>query len=87
MSVHPCPRRRPRRSRGPIRRRSAPATGSCSSGQLGLDPDGALVAGGIEAEARQALSNVAAVLADCGAEWADVAKVAIFLTDLGEFPP
>lgn len=56
------------------------------SGQLGLDADGALVAGGTEAEAGQALANVAAVLSDCGASWADVAKVAIFLTDMGEFP-
>lgn len=56
------------------------------SGQLGLDADGALVAGGTEAEAGQALANVAAVLGDCGASWADVAKVAIFLTDLGQFP-
>jgi 2-iminobutanoate/2-iminopropanoate deaminase len=56
------------------------------SGQLGLGADGALVEGGTEAEAGQALANVAAVLGDCGASWADVAKVAIFLTDLGQFP-
>ena len=56
------------------------------SGQLGLGPDGGLVAGGTETQARQALANVAAVLGDCGASWGDVAKVAIFLTDLSEFP-
>jgi 2-iminobutanoate/2-iminopropanoate deaminase len=55
------------------------------SGQLGLGPDGRLVSGGAEPEAAQALANVAAVLGDCGATWADVAKVGIFLTDLGQF--
>ena len=49
------------------------------SGQLGLGADGALVAGGTEAEAGQALTNIAAVLGDCGATWRDVAKVTIFL--------
>ena len=56
------------------------------SGQLGLGADGALVAGGTEAEAGQALTNIAAVLGDCGASWADVAKVAIFLIELADFP-
>ena len=56
------------------------------AGQVGLDPaTGALVEGGAEAEARQVLANVTAVLTDCGAEWTDVAKVGIFLTDLGNF--
>jgi len=55
------------------------------SGQLGLGPDGRLVPGGAGPEARQVLANVAAVLGDCGASWADVAKVGIFLTDLGQF--
>ncbi len=57
------------------------------AGQLGLDPaSGALVAGGAEAEARQALANVAAILGDAGATWTDVAKVTIYLTDLTVFP-
>lgn len=56
------------------------------SGQLGLGGNGALVDGGTEAEARQTLANIAAVLGDCGASWGDVAKVAIFLTDLSQFP-
>jgi 2-iminobutanoate/2-iminopropanoate deaminase len=56
------------------------------AGQLGLDPaTGSLVDGGVEAEARQALANVGAVLSDCQAEWSDVAKVGVFLTDLGNF--
>lgn len=57
------------------------------AGQIGVDPaTGELVAGGVEAEARQALANLRAVLADCAVVWSDVAKVGIFLTDLGNFP-
>jgi 2-iminobutanoate/2-iminopropanoate deaminase len=55
------------------------------AGQVGFGPDGKLVEGGIEAETRQVLTNIDAVLADCGATWADVAKATIFLTDLGNF--
>jgi 2-iminobutanoate/2-iminopropanoate deaminase len=57
------------------------------AGQVGIDPaTGKLVPGGTEAEARQVLANVGAVLADCAATWADVAKVTIFLVDMTEFP-
>jgi 2-iminobutanoate/2-iminopropanoate deaminase len=56
------------------------------SGQLGLAADGVLVEGGVEAQAEQALANVGAVLADCGATWADVVRVALFLTDLSAMP-
>ena len=56
------------------------------AGQIGFDPaSGTLVDGGVEAEAAQALANVGAVLSDCNASWSDVAKVGIFLTDLGNF--
>ena len=57
------------------------------AGQIGIDPaTGSLAGGGTEAEARQVLANVTAVLGDCGAGWADVAKVTIFLVDMAEFP-
>jgi 2-iminobutanoate/2-iminopropanoate deaminase len=56
------------------------------AGQVGLDPaSGKMVDGGVEAQARQVLANVAAVLADCGASLADVAKATVFVTDIGEF--
>jgi 2-iminobutanoate/2-iminopropanoate deaminase len=51
---------------------------------VGLDADGRL-AEGVEAQTRQVLANIAAVLADCGTDWGHVAKVGIFLTDLGSF--
>jgi 2-iminobutanoate/2-iminopropanoate deaminase len=55
------------------------------SGQLGLDPATGKLVDGVEAQARQALANVAAVLGDCGASLSDVAKSLVFVTDLGDF--
>jgi 2-iminobutanoate/2-iminopropanoate deaminase len=55
------------------------------SGQLGLDPASGTLADGVDAQARQALANVAAVLRDCGAGLTDVAKSLVFVTDLGDF--
>jgi 2-iminobutanoate/2-iminopropanoate deaminase len=57
------------------------------AGQVGFDVStGGLAAGGTAGEARQAFVNVTTVLADCGAGWADVAKVTIFLADMADFP-
>ena len=56
------------------------------AGQVGLDPaTGALAEGGVGAQTRQALANVAAVLGDCGAIMADIAKTTVFLVDMGDF--
>lgn len=55
------------------------------AGQLGLDPATGRLAEGTRAQAEQALRNVAAVLDDCGASLADVAKTTVFVTDLGDF--
>ena len=55
------------------------------AGQVGFGPDGELVEGGVEVEARQVLANLAAVFADCGTDWSHVARSTIFLTDLGNF--
>jgi len=52
------------------------------SGQLGLDPQSRQpVEGGIQAQTRQALENVSAVLAAAGSSMAQVAKVNIYITD------
>ncbi|GIU86182.1 MAG: reactive intermediate/imine deaminase [Acidimicrobiia bacterium] len=55
------------------------------AGQVGFDPASGRLAEGVEAQARQALANLAAVLADCGASLADVAKTTVFVTDLADF--
>jgi 2-iminobutanoate/2-iminopropanoate deaminase len=58
-----------------------------TSGQLGLDPlTGDLVPGGIEAETRQALTNLGNVLADSDAGLEQVVKTTVFLRDMAEFP-
>jgi 2-iminobutanoate/2-iminopropanoate deaminase len=54
------------------------------SGQVGLG-DGGLVEGGVVAEAKQALANLQAVLADNGASLTDVVKCTVFLADIDDF--
>jgi len=57
-----------------------------TSGQIPLDPaTGKMVEGGIEAETRQALKNLEAVLHAAGADFSHVVKVMLFLTDLADF--
>jgi 2-iminobutanoate/2-iminopropanoate deaminase len=57
-----------------------------TSGQIGLDPaSGALVSGGVEAETRQVLDNLTAVLEAAGAGWRDVVRTTIYLADIGDF--
>lgn len=56
------------------------------SGQTPLDPaTGEMVAGGIEAQASRVFENLKAVLAAAGASFDDVVRVAIYMTDLGNF--
>ena len=56
------------------------------AGQIGLDPaTGALVGGGIAAEAGRVLDNLAAVLAAAGLGLADVVKTTVYLVDLAEW--
>lgn len=56
------------------------------SGQIPLDPiSGELVSGGIEAQTRQVMANLGAVLAAAGLDYADLVKTTIYLTDLGDF--
>ena len=54
------------------------------SGQLGL-ADGAIVAGGVAAQTRQAIANLKAHLAGAGLTFADVKKTMCFLTDMDTF--
>lgn len=57
-----------------------------TSGQVGIDPATAeLVPGGFEAQARQTLKNLAAVLASAGCTFANVVKTTVFVTDLKDF--
>lgn len=56
------------------------------SGQIPLDPQtGAVVEGGLEAQAHQMCRNVKAVLAEAGLGLENVVKTTVFMTDLGLF--
>lgn len=56
------------------------------SGQLGLDPvTGSLVEGGVEAQTRQALMNLKAILEAGHAGLANVVKTTVFLKNMSDF--
>ncbi len=54
------------------------------SGQMGFRDDGTL-AEGMEGQARQALENVRAVLADAGLGFGDVFHCTVMLADMGQW--
>jgi 2-iminobutanoate/2-iminopropanoate deaminase len=56
------------------------------AGQIGLDPtSGNLVEGGIEAQTKQALDNLGAVLKEAGMDYDNVVRATVFLSDLSNF--
>ncbi|HYM50771.1 MAG TPA: Rid family detoxifying hydrolase [Candidatus Limnocylindrales bacterium] len=55
------------------------------SGQVGVDPQTKQLADGVEAQAEQALRNLAAVLEAAGLRLTDVVKTTIWLTDAADF--
>jgi len=55
------------------------------SGQVPVGADGAVVAGGIEAQTRQVMENVQAALKLAGAELTDVVKTFVVLRDAKDF--
>ena len=57
-----------------------------TSGQIALDPaTGALVGGGIEAQAKQTIENLRAVLEAAGSGLDKVVKTTCFLSSMGDF--
>jgi 2-iminobutanoate/2-iminopropanoate deaminase len=57
-----------------------------TSGYLGTHPDGSgVVQGGFDAEVRQALENIRAVLGAAGCTFADVIRVNVSLTEVSRF--
>lgn len=57
-----------------------------TAGQLGIDPQtGNLVEGGIEAQTRQALKNLSAILQASGTSLQNVVKTTVFLQDMKDF--
>ncbi len=57
-----------------------------TSGQIALDPkSGSLVEGDFAAQAHRVFENMKAVLAAAGADFSNVAKATVYLTDLANF--
>ena len=56
------------------------------SGQVGLDPKtGAVVEGGVGAQTRRVLENLAAVLGSAGSSLANVVRCTVFLKNMSDF--
>lgn len=55
------------------------------SGQIGLDPATGTLRDGFDAQLDQAISNMQAVIAAAGGTVANIVKLTLFLTDLGNF--
>ena len=57
-----------------------------TAGQIALDPEtGALVGGNVVEQARQVMSNLAAVLDAAGSGFEKAVKTTCFLADMGDF--
>lgn len=55
------------------------------SGQVGTDSTGKVVGGGIQAETRQVMQNIGAVLQRAGSGWDRVVKCTVFMADMSEW--
>ncbi len=55
------------------------------SGQIGTDSSGAIVPGGIQAETRQVMENIGAVLRRSGSSFDRVVKCTVFMADMKEW--
>lgn len=56
-----------------------------TAGQIGLTPDGVMVDGTVQDEARQCLENLDAVLDAAGSSLQDAVKVTVFLADMDDY--
>jgi 2-iminobutanoate/2-iminopropanoate deaminase len=56
------------------------------SGQIPVDPATGVIPEGIEAQTRQVLKNLGAVLNSGGADFSSVVKTTVFLKDMNDFP-
>lgn len=55
------------------------------SGQLGIDPSTGNLTEGLEAQARQSLTNIKNILAEAGYDLGDVVKTTCLLADIADF--
>jgi 2-iminobutanoate/2-iminopropanoate deaminase len=58
------------------------------SGQVPIDPvSGEVIAGDVQKETRQVLTNIKNILEGCGSSLADVVRCGVYLTDANDFKP
>ena len=55
------------------------------AGQVGMDPDGKVVSGGVVAQFEQALANLLTALAAAGGQPADLVSLSIYIVDLADY--
>lgn len=56
------------------------------SGQIPIDPTtGSIVADDVESQTRQSLKNLGAILSEAGADYDNVVKTTVFLSDMKNF--
>jgi len=55
------------------------------SGQLGVNPATGNLEDGVQAQAERAISNMKAILAECGLDMTRVIKTTVFLKDMADF--
>jgi enamine deaminase RidA (YjgF/YER057c/UK114 family) len=70
-----------------VARVPAGATLVVIAGQVGIGPDGKLVADDIEGQCAQVFDNIGAALEAAGAGWANVIQTMTFLTRREDIPP
>ena len=56
-----------------------------TSGQLGLDPITGSLPEGVEAQTKQSLENIGAILAEAGLSLTDVVKTTVFIRNMDDF--
>lgn len=57
------------------------------SGQIAIDPKtNEVLKGTVEEQTELVMKNIAAVLKEAGADWKNIVKTTIFLTDMADFP-
>ena|SRR5688572_1237809 len=58
-----------------------------TAGQIAFDPETMqLVEGDVVVQTRRVMANLQAVLAAAGADWKNVVKMTVFLTNMADFP-
>ena len=56
-----------------------------TSGQLGLEPETGILPEGIEAQTKQSLQNIRAILEEAGLQKTDVIKTVVYLKNMSDF--